>query len=137
MTEQRPEMTEAATTHTTDLSGTWTLSSLDAKHTLTMPVPGDVHSALLAAGIIPDPYVGRNEADVQWVAEQDWVLERTFDIDASELSGNWYLDIESLDTVAEVYLNDEAVLHAENAFRRYRPEVGSVLKAGQNRLRIV
>lgn len=122
---------------TFDLSGEWQLASSDNSHALTITIPGDVHSALQAAGVIADPYAGRNEDDVQWVAHKDWVLERTFDIDASELSGNWYLDIESLDTVAEVYLNDEAVLHAENAFRRYRPEVGSVLKAGQNRLRIV
>ena len=111
--------------------------SSDNSHALTIAIPGDVRSALQAAGVIADPYIGRNEDDVQWVAHKDWVLERTFDIGASELPGNWYLDIESLDTVAEVYLNDEAVLHAENAFRRYRPEVGSVLKAGQNRLRIV
>lgn len=122
---------------TFDLSGEWQLASSDNSHALTITIPGDVHSALQAAGVIADPYAGRNEDDVQWVAHKDWVLERTFDIDASELSGNWYLDIESLDTVAEVYLNDEAVLHTENAFRRYRPEVGSVLKAGQNRLRIV
>ena len=122
---------------TIDLSGTWQLATTDNSHALTMAVPGDVHSALQAAGVIADPYVGRNENDVQWVAHKDWVLERTFDIDASELSGSWYLDIESVDTVAEIHINDEPVLHAENAFRRYRPDVGSVLTAGQNRLRIV
>ena len=123
------------TTHTTDLSGTWTLSSLDAKHTLTMPVPGDVHSALLAAGITPDPYIGRNEADVQWVAEQDWVLERTFEL--GDITGSWYLDLAGLDTVVDVTLNDALVLEADNSFRRYRPDVSGKLVAGTNRLRLV
>ncbi|PYE27062.1 beta-mannosidase [Rhizobium sp. PP-CC-3A-592] len=138
MTEQRPEMTTTATTTaTTDLSGTWTLSSLDAKHTLTMPVPGDVHSALLAAGIIPDPYVGRNEADVQWVAEQDWVLERTFDITDAAATDSWYLDLDGLDTVVDVTLNDALVLEADNSFRRYRPDVSGKLVPGTNRLKLV
>jgi beta-mannosidase len=40
--------------------------------------PGDAHSALLAAGLIPDPYVGRNELEVRPLADRDWVASRTF-----------------------------------------------------------
>jgi beta-mannosidase len=124
------------TAFTLDLSGTWSLSSLDAAHSLTMTVPGDVHSALLDAGLIPDPYVGRNENDVQWVAEQDWVLER--DVEISEAgAGGWYLDLSGLDTVVDVYLNDSLVLGAENSFRRYRPDVTAALGTGTNRLKLV
>ena len=101
-----------------DLSGEWLLASSDNSHALTMAIPGDVHSALQAAGAIADPYAGRNENDVQWVAHKDWVLERTFDIDAADLAGFWYLDIESLDTIASVYVNDELVLDAKNCFLR-------------------
>jgi beta-mannosidase len=120
-----------------DLSGDWLLASSDNSYALTIAIPGDVHSALQAGGVIADPYFGRNEDDVQWVAHKDWVLERTFDIDAADLAGFWYLDIESLDTIASVYVNDELVLEAKNCFLRYRPAVSSLLKAGQNRLRIV
>ncbi|MEK1929801.1 MAG: glycoside hydrolase family 2 protein, partial [Pararhizobium sp.] len=118
-------------------SGDWLLASSDNSHALTIAIPGDVHSALQAGGVIADPYFGRNEDDVRWVAHKDWVLERTFDIDATDLAGFWYLDIESLDTIASVYVNDELVLEARNCFLRYRPAVSSLLKAGQNRLRIV
>ncbi|WP_275783182.1 beta-mannosidase [Pararhizobium gei] len=120
-----------------DLSGDWLLASLDNSHALTMAIPGDVHTALQTAGMIGDPYAGRTEDDVQWVARKDWVLERTFDLDGGDLSGAWYLDIDGLDTVASVYINDELVLEADNSFRRYRPSVGSVLVAGGNRLRVV
>ncbi len=34
------------------------------------------------------------------------------------LNGGWYLDFESIDTVASVYVNDELVLQSENCFRR-------------------
>jgi beta-mannosidase len=118
-----------------DLSGTWRLSSLDAQTTAFMPVPGDVHTALKTAGLIVDPYVGRNERDLGWVAETDWQIERDFTL--PETGGDWYLDVDNLDTVATVEINGITVLRADNCFRRYRPEVTQALKAGDNRIRIV
>lgn len=118
-----------------DLSGPWTLTSADGDITAPITLPGDVHTALTAAGLIPDPYVGRNEEAVQWVAHRDWVLERRFLL--PEPDGDWYLDIDYLDTVAAVFVNDAPVLLADNCFRRYRPDVGAQLKAGENVIRIV
>ncbi|KSV79815.1 beta-mannosidase [Sinorhizobium sp. GW3] len=120
-----------------DLAGDWQLSSVDNSHALAMELPGDVHSALLKAGVIDDPYVGRNENDVQWVAHKDWVIERTVTVSADDIAGYWYLDLEYLDTVASVFVNDKLVLEAENCFRRYRPDVSKTLVAGENRIRIV
>ena len=130
-------MADATQNTAIDLSGTWQLATTDQSHELTITVPGDVHSALQTAGVIADPYAGRNEDDVQWVAHRDWLLERTVHIDGADLPGSWYLDIESLDTVAEVYVNEHLVLEADNCFRRYRPDVGRFLRAGENRLRII
>jgi beta-mannosidase len=120
---------------TVDLAGAWGLSSPGTEHDLPMRVPGDVHSALQAAGIIPDPYFARNEEAVQWVAKRDWVIERNFDL--TEAGGDWYLDIDYLDTVATVFVNDIAVLEADNCFRRYRPDVSNALNVGENTIRIV
>ncbi|MDY6964254.1 MAG: glycoside hydrolase family 2 protein, partial [Pseudomonadota bacterium] len=103
-----------------DLSGVWSLASADAVHRADMPLPGDVHTALKVAGLIPDPYEGRNEEQVQWVAERDWVVERQFVVDDPD--GRWYLDITNLDTVAIVFINDVPVLSADNCFRRFRPD---------------
>jgi len=130
-------MTQTSDTTAIDLSGTWTLTSTDAAHTAPMPVPGDVHSALIAAGLIPDPYAGRNERDVQWVAGKDWAIERTFDLAPEMLEGGWYLDIGSIDTVASVYVNGVLVEDTDNCFRRYRPDVTDALKAGENTVKVV
>ena len=35
-------------------------------------VPGCVHTDLMAAGLLVDPYVGTAEADQQWVGQQTW-----------------------------------------------------------------
>ncbi len=118
-----------------DLSGEWRLSSSDGRHRAAIAIPGDVHSALVIAGIIPDPYVGRNEQLVQWVAKDDWAIERTFSVD--EIERHWYLDIDNLDTVAVVFINDVPVLSADNCFRRYRPDVSAALLPGENTIRIL
>ncbi|UHS61241.1 glycoside hydrolase family 2 protein [Agrobacterium vaccinii] len=117
-----------------DLSGEWTLATDDGEHATTITIPGDVHTALRRAEIIPDPYFGRNENDVQWVAHRDWVIERRFYVDHAD--ADWYLDIDYLDTVAVVFVNDTPVLSADNCFRRYRPDVSNALVQGENVIRI-
>src|SRR5690606_16889361 len=134
MPRQKSESEQVMTISALDLSGTWELASPDGNHRVAMPVPGDVHTALKVAGVIPDPYIGRNEDQVQWVAEREWVVERHFVID--DPGGNWYLDITYLDTVAVVFVNDIPVLSADNCFRRYRPDVSAALQAGENTIRI-
>lgn len=124
---------EAATS--VDLAGEWSLHSSDDEHRAVITLPGDVHSALERAGVIPDPYAGRNEELVQWVVERDWVVERTFML--PDPSGSWYLDIDHLDTVAVVFVNDVPVLSADNCFRRFRPDVAHALRQGENTIRIV
>ena len=116
----------------TDLSGLWTLSDESGAHSIPFALPGDAISALHAAGVIPDPYWGRNEYDVRWVAARDWVAVRTFTHDGGPAD----LVVDGLDTVAEITLNGTPVLAAANAFRRFRAEAAG-LRAGENEIRIL
>ncbi len=120
-----------------DLAGVWTLLTSGGKYQGPMPVPGDVHSALIANGVIAHPYAGRNEETVQWVAQEDWLVSRQFEMPAAFPEGGWYLDIDYLDTIADVRVNGELVLSAKNCFRRYRPDVSKALKPGANRIEIL
>lgn len=128
-------MTHRSTTPNIDLSGSWQLASVDGEIGTAIMLPGDVHTALHRAGLIPDPYFGRNEEKVQWVAEREWAVERSFTL--QEVEGDWYLDIDYLDTVASIHVNGFLALEADNSFRRYRPDVSSMLKSGDNSIRIV
>jgi beta-mannosidase len=119
-----------------DLAGKWTIRSSAGDHLSAYIVPGDVHSALMEAGHIPDPYVAQNEYDVRWVANEDWEATRTFEF-TGDLKRGWYLDLTYLDTVADVFLNDILVLSAQNSFRRFRPDVSGTLKRGENTVRIL
>ncbi|MFF6997318.1 glycoside hydrolase family 2 protein [Streptomyces sp. NPDC008313] len=53
-------------------------------------VPGCVHTDLLTAGLIPDPFLGTNEADVAWVGQRAWTYVRDLretDTDAATGTG--------------------------------------------------
>ncbi|PDT13683.1 beta-mannosidase [Rhizobium sp. J15] len=128
-------MTQQPLPSSIDLSGSWQLTSVDGEIRTAIALPGDVHTALHRAGLIPDPYFGRNEEKVQWVAQREWAVERSFTLQEAE--GDWYLDVDYLDTVASVYVNGFLALEADNSFRRYRPDVSSMLKSGDNVIRIV
>ncbi|HRY73837.1 MAG TPA: hypothetical protein P5165_11495, partial [Spirochaetia bacterium] len=120
------------------LEGSWRLRRPADGSTRPMAVPGDLMSALLEAGEIPDPYAGENELGLQWIGREDWELERDFVLPASFLERERaFLDIEVLDTVAEVRLNGELLGRSENMFRRFRAEAKPFLKEGPNRLSIL
>ncbi|AWV08390.1 beta-mannosidase [Marilutibacter maris] len=101
-------------------------------------VPGTVHTDLLAHGLIPDPYVGAPEAGLQWIGLADWEYRVEFDAPAGARdAARSELVFEGLDTFAEVYLNGEKILDADNFFRTWRVPVQGRLKDGGNRLRVV
>ncbi|HVJ38272.1 MAG TPA: glycoside hydrolase family 2 protein [Stenotrophomonas sp.] len=101
-------------------------------------VPGTVHTDLLANGLIADPYVGAPEAGLQWIGLADWEYRTFFDLAPEAVrSARSDLVFEGLDTLAEVYLNGQRVLAADNAFRTWRVPVQAQLHSGRNELRVV
>jgi beta-mannosidase len=124
------------TRSTINLQGEWQLARTDGSCACTYSVPGDVHSALIKAGHIADPYFGKNELAVRWVADVEWVATTEFELSVVE-AGQYYLDIDYLDTVATVKVNGIEVLWAENCFRRYRPDVTKALKVGKNLIEVL
>ncbi|MES2127330.1 MAG: glycoside hydrolase family 2 protein [Pseudomonadota bacterium] len=97
-------------------------------------VPGVVHTDLFANKLIPDPYVGAPEAGLQWIGLADWEYRTTFDAPQATRSD---LVFEGLDAFAEVWLNGDKLLDADNAFRTWRVPVQGKLHAKGNALRIV
>ncbi|WP_328874400.1 glycoside hydrolase family 2 protein [Streptomyces sp. NBC_00287] len=84
-------------------------------------VPGCVHTDLLAAGVIPDPFLGRNETEVAWVGRRDWTYER----DLHAASGHEQTDLvfDGLDTVAEIRLDGRLLGRTRNMHRSHRFDV--------------
>ena len=83
-------------------------------------VPGNVFSDLKRLNKIPDPLVGQNELDVQWVSEKEWVYKTSFIMPDSILNKEHViLNFNGIDTYANVYLNDSLILVSNNAFRSW------------------
>nr|WP_322633455.1 hypothetical protein [Glycomyces albidus] len=98
-------------------------------------VPGCVHTDLLAAGLIPDPYLDGNESLTSWIGLVDWTYRTAF---TWEPGGHDRHDLvfDGLDTVAAVSLNGRVVLDAANQHRSYRVDVREALVEGRNELEV-
>ncbi|GAA1875795.1 glycoside hydrolase family 2 protein [Myceligenerans crystallogenes] len=102
-------------------------------------VPGTVHTDLMAAGLIPDPYLDDNENLLAWIGRCDWEYRTTFaGPAASAASGPTRHDLafDGLDTVATITLNGAEVGRTANQHRAYRFDVTSLLRTGDNELTI-
>jgi beta-mannosidase len=120
------------------LNGEWQFQEAGREEWMSASVPGGVHTDLLAAGRIADPFVGDEEKRVQWVAERDWMYRRVFEVAADLLElPHLFLVCDGLDTLAEVWLNGQRLGSAENMFCRYRWDVRAALRTGENELRIL
>jgi len=98
-------------------------------------VPGCVHTDLLAHKLIPDPFYGRNEQDLQWIEEEDWTYRLEFTVPAKVRRQEVVeLVADGLDTVATLTLNGKKLDHVENMFIGYRWHVTDKLTEGENEL---
>lgn len=109
----------------------------EAGDTLSYParVPGCIHTDLLSNNLIPDPFYGMNERDLQWIDKKDWVYQSVFLADTSLLNRQHVgICFEGLDTYADVYLNEQHILSANNMFRTWEIEIRHLLQPGANKL---
>lgn len=119
------------------LNGPWQVRQAGSDESLPLSIPGEIHTALLQAGRIKDPFYRENERDQLWIAEKTWVFERSFDLSEEDLHyAEVLLDCESLDTFAHIEINGKSVARTRNMFRHYTWPVRHLLQPGENRIHI-
>jgi len=121
----------------------WTLTSTSgpvpaaiAGRTIPAEVPGSTHTDLLAAGLIPDPYLDRVEEDLVWAHRASWRYALELGARAAEPDERVDLVFDGLDTVATITLNDAVLGSTANMHRSYRFDVRPTLTDGANRLAV-
>ncbi len=100
-------------------------------------VPGDVHSALIAAGRIPDPFYDRNELECAWVEEREWWYRLVFHGPRLALQDDERLQLvfAGLDTFVTIWLNGLELGRHRNMFREAVFDVTSAVRVnGDNTL---
>ncbi|MGV9938501.1 glycoside hydrolase family 2 protein [Streptomyces sp. NPDC003401] len=103
----------------TQLTEGWSLRH--GRDLLEATVPGCVHTDLLAAGVIPDPFTGLNETEVAWVGRRAWSYVRDLSHDSAHERTDLVFD--GLDTAAHLTLDGRPVGTTRNMHRRHRFDV--------------
>jgi len=98
-------------------------------------VPGCVHTDLLDAGLIDNPYRYNVEPTLLWIGRCDWRYTCRFSVDKA-VTAHRHLDLccDGLDTLATITLNGTEVASTANMHRRYRFDVNEAIQAGPNEL---
>jgi beta-mannosidase len=125
-----------------EITGGWTFRKVPRQGApsaeegwLPAKVPGCVHTDLMAAGKIGDPFYRLNEKDQQWIENEAWEYRTTLPVDAATLARDRVeLVFAGLDTFADVFVNGAQVLSADNMFRSWRADVKAKLKPGDNQI---
>ncbi|MEM8862416.1 MAG: hypothetical protein AAGD96_29210, partial [Chloroflexota bacterium] len=122
---------------TQSLNGAWQFKQQDSDAWLPATVPGCVHTDLITAGEIPDPYYRDNEKSLQWIGEKVWTYTLKFVADTDLLNQPLVLlQCKGLDTLAEITLNGEVIGKTNNQFRLWEFDVTEVLKPGENEITV-
>jgi len=112
------------------------LSSYTPKESITGQVPGMVQMDMLKAGLIPDPFFGKNAEDIKWMEYKDWWYRREFiyipSVDAKRVE----MVFHGLDTFATIWLNGKKIGSHDNFFTPMAIDVTKVIKKGRNTIAV-
>jgi len=121
-----------------NLNGIWQLSCENTQLLIPAVVPGSVYSALLYAGKMEDPYYRDNEMQACRLLDHDYVYKRLFTLTDEDLySDELRLIFHGLDTLADVYVNDQWIGHADNMHRTWAFDITDHVIAGENTLTVI
>lgn len=128
---------------TIPLSDSWTVSREPATHSgagidvneVPATVPGSVHTDLLAAGLIADPYIGDNERLTDWIGRSNWIYRCELPAVTAE-NERVELHFQGLDTFAEVRVNGTVVGQTTSMFTSLRIDVTNKLTGNADLLEV-
>ena len=126
------------------LNGKWNLE-IEGKDSSLLPggrieakVPGTVYSTLLSQELIPDPFYRDNELKVLPLMDNDFIYSTVFSAEKALFEcDEVILRFDGIDTLADIYLNEEFLGSAYNMHRIWEFDVLSHIRNGANELKVV
>ncbi|UXP30998.1 hypothetical protein N6H18_11620 [Reichenbachiella agarivorans] len=95
-------------------------------------VPGDVYTDLWKAGVIDDPYFGRNSVRAQWVQGYEWWYALQFQVTEDITDQVVDLLFEGVDYSCEVWLNGNYLGKHEGVFSKFSFNVNEFLRISKH-----
>lgn len=99
-------------------------------------VPGCVHTDLIAAGVLDDPFIDDREAGAAWVAACDWRYDLVLDLGPELTHDHVELVFDGLDTIVDLRFEGSSIGHTANMHRRHRFDVTDLAHPGVNVLSV-
>lgn len=100
-------------------------------------IPGSVYGNLLRQGLMPDPYERMNELDALKLMENAFRFQTVFSLTGEQMAADFLLlRFDGIDTLAEIYLNDILLGHADNMHRVWEFDIRDAAREGENTLRV-
>ncbi len=97
-------------------------------------VPGDVYTDLWKAGVIDDPYFGRNSVKAQWVQLYEWWYALSFHVTEDISDRVVRIEFEGVDYSCDVWLNGHHLGRHEGAFSSFSFDVNHALRTAEQKL---
>ncbi|NIJ37765.1 beta-mannosidase [Sphingopyxis panaciterrae] len=99
-------------------------------------LPGDIHEALFAAGVVCDPHGEGGEEACAWISTKEWWWRHGFEAASAVVDERLILRFDGLDTFATIYLNGEEIGQSDNMFLGKEIDVTGRVRVGANLLAI-
>ncbi|SKA73825.1 beta-mannosidase [Clostridium sp. USBA 49] len=120
------------------LNDNWQMRNINDEEYINASVPGSVYSDLLKNNKMEDPYYRDNELKALKLMDQDYEYKLIFNTSKKMLnSDEIMLHFDGLDTLADIYLNENHIAYVNNMHRIWEFEVKRDLKEEKNELKIV
>ena len=100
-------------------------------------LPCDVHMPLISHGLIKDPTEALNCYDAEWTATKSWWFKREIHVPKALYENDVLeLTLESLDIMADIFINGKYIAAHKSAFYPFCADVKKHLQIGDNTLLI-
>jgi beta-mannosidase len=100
-------------------------------------IPGTIHTILLAANLIPEPYLGYNDVNLRSLVYSSWTFKKSFSLTEDFLKSTQFaLHFDQIDTVAKITLNGCLIGQTNNMFIAYTFDVTRSCLQPNNELQI-
>lgn len=119
------------------LNGEWILSGSEQSNAdvrVAATIPGSIHSALIKAGIIPDPMIGRNDTIAERCSYKSWTLSRNFYYDGKMSTP--ILSFQGIANKCRIILNGQEIACHEGMFGGPDVDVTNYIRKGDNTLTV-
>ncbi|XP_015794615.1 beta-mannosidase [Tetranychus urticae] len=120
-------------------SNDWTLTDHSNQYVISnVSVPGGLYTDLLSAGIIDDPLYDKNDVNYRHFSKLNWTWSKLFNLEPEDLKSKneIYLIVEGIDTISNIYINENLIGVSRNMFVRYDFEISRYLKPGSNFIKV-